>query len=96
MDKRCLVNALGILSENLLATAVKGECKSAQPSSRIIIFIPWHANRNLYGYDSQTYVRIASTNYLSHPNQFPASFPRRTVFGINFYGTETFLADFLD
>lgn len=73
------------------------ECKSgATENSRIIIFIPWHANRNLYGYDSQTYVRIASTNYLSQPNHFPASFPRRVVLRINFYGTETFLADFLD
>ncbi|TGZ49708.1 hypothetical protein DBV15_01236 [Temnothorax longispinosus] len=54
----------GILSENLLAPAVKRECKSGVAElSWIIIFIPRHANRNLYG----AIVKLTNLLFLASP-----------------------------
>lgn len=57
---------LGILSENL-ATAVKGECKSGVAELADYNFHSTACEQEFVRSDSQTYVRIASTNYPFHP-----------------------------
>lgn len=90
-------SALGILSENLLATAVKGECKSGAAVLADYNFHSTAREQEFVRGDSQTYVRIASANYPSRLDLAPATLERASARargrhpGINFYGTETFL-----
>lgn len=72
---------LGILSENLLATAVKRECKSGVAELADYNFHSTAREQEFVRGDSQTYVRIASTNYLPHPNLFLHLLFRRTSSG---------------
>lgn len=64
----------GILSENLLATAVKRECKSGVAELADYNFHSTACEQEFVRGDSQTYVRIASTNY--PPNLFLHLFSR--------------------
>lgn len=72
----------GILSENLLATAVKRECKSGVAEIADYNFHSTAREQEFVRDDSQTYVRIAPTNYLPRLQSVPPpTLPRRTSSG---------------